>query len=121
MTIALDYDGTYTLDPKMWDVFIVMASMFGHTIKIVTMRGDAETGRGECIDIVFAECSSGIDEIIYTNRKAKKPYCEEHEIHIDIWIDDQPEFLLCDAQHGGAAGQKCGNGLLDVPCATEAP
>ena len=38
MNIALDYDNTYTLDSDLWDVFIKLLAMRGHTVYIVTMR-----------------------------------------------------------------------------------
>ena len=38
MNIALDYDGTYNRDLKLWDEFIFNAVERGHDIRIVTFR-----------------------------------------------------------------------------------
>jgi hypothetical protein len=80
MLIALDYDGTYTEDPVLWDDFIVKAKSSGHDVKILTMRYPHEP-----IDI------DGI-EVIYTSRKAKYGY-----IPANIYIDNEPGRLFSDS------------------------
>lgn len=79
--IALDYDGTYTRDPKLWDSFIAQAQERGHVVTIVTMRYQnyKET-------IKDAPC-----EVIYTGRQAK-----QGKYLADIWIDDQPHLITSD-------------------------
>lgn len=81
MKIALDYDGTYTEDPELWNFFKVMAERMGHEVWIVTMRRPEER-------------IEGIDQVIYTSRKAKKIYCDENNLGFTIWIDDTPEWLF---------------------------
>ncbi len=91
--IALDYDGTYTADPDMWNEFISSAKMHGHEIYCVTMR----IAGVESFDVERA-LSGRVDKIIYTNRKAKKQsvrmQCNRDP---DIWIDDNPDWLYEDA------------------------
>jgi len=82
--IALDYDNTYTRDPKLWDDFIASVKRRGHDILCVTMRHERERVEVPC-------------EVVYTGRKAKKPYCDDRSINIDIWIDDNPCWILRDA------------------------
>ena len=78
MNIALDFDGTYTADPELWDKFILLCQNSGHKVTIVTMRYPEE----------------GINnlpyDVIYTNRKAKIKYCLKKGITFDIWIDNNP-------------------------------
>jgi hypothetical protein len=38
MLISLDYDNTYTLDPKFWDMFVKNAISSGHRVICCTMR-----------------------------------------------------------------------------------
>jgi hypothetical protein len=38
-----------------------------------------------------------VDGIIFTARKAKKEACYKLGIHIDVWIDDMPLFVIKDA------------------------
>jgi len=81
MLIALDYDGTYTADPDLWDSFIAKAQSNGHEVKIVTMRFPSEPIENAPV------------EVIYTSRKAKY-----NAIPAQIWIDDTPQFLFQDAK-----------------------
>lgn len=80
MLIALDYDKTYTEDPRLWNTFIDLAKDSGHVVKIVTMRHPSEP-------IENPSC-----EVIYTSRKAKNGF-----IRPSIWIDDSPHWIFQDA------------------------
>ena len=84
MIIALDYDDTYTRDPNFWDSVIQLAQNKGHKVVCITMRYPYEIDKEKFPDV----------EIICTNRQAKWFYIQEHNIRIDIWIDDSPYFLL---------------------------
>ncbi len=86
MKIALDYDGTYTIDPDFWNDFIALAKEYKHEIKCVTMRRYPD----EQITIPTIP-------VTYTNRQAKMAYCKEHNIQIDIWIDDKPGWIFDNA------------------------
>lgn len=86
MLIALDYDGTYTADPELWELFIVSAQNRGHKVIVATMRYESEP-----IEI------AGL-EVFYSGRKAKRAYLTSLGIIPQIWIDDMPDFIL----HGSA-------------------
>lgn len=81
MKIALDYDGTYTKDPELWDAFIAMAHERGHTVTCVTARRPDES--------VSMPCA-----VQYTSRRAKQVHINEANMQIDIWIDDNPWFIF---------------------------
>lgn len=87
MLIGLDYDGTITADKAFWKAFIYMARAVGHEVVIVTMRYERET-----IDDPMG-CM-----VYYTERKAKKPWCDAYLLKIDIWIDDEPAWLMSDSE-----------------------
>lgn len=84
MNIALDYDGTFTEDPAMWDLFCRLAEMQGHDVYIVTMRYPQER-------ITVAPVP--MDKVWYTSRNAKAPFVEKYGLHIDVWIDDNPKSV----------------------------
>lgn len=86
MRIALDYDGTYTEDPELWDEFIASAVERGHDVTIVTMRSE---------DIQQIPHNIEAD-IIYTDLKGKRDYCARDGIEFDVWIDDHPEWVVRD-------------------------
>jgi hypothetical protein len=83
MLIALDYDGTYTADPHLWDGFIAQARGRRHEVHIVTQRAECEPVRLGC----------HVDRIHYTDRKAKRPYMQARGLAVQIWIDDMPDFI----------------------------
>lgn len=88
MVIALDYDDTYTKDPRFWDMVISAAKHREHTIYCVTMRSAAEVGD------VDRDLGDKVDGIFCTNREAKEKYMFKQGYYIDVWIDDMPFFVV---------------------------
>lgn len=87
MLIALDFDGTYTADPALWDSFITAARLRGHEVHLVTMRGQREPVR----------LGANVDRVHYTDRRAKRPYMQARGLTVQVWIDDMPDFIIGDA------------------------
>lgn len=92
MRILLDYDHTFDADVMLWEMFIQTAQGLGHDVYIVTMRPSEEpiTTNSNC-------------QIIYTESKAKIPYCRENlGLEFDIFIEDRPICLYVDREtiHG---------------------
>lgn len=81
MTIALDYDDTYTVDPDMWNEFIFLANKFGHLVVCVTLRH-----KHEPVQIPAT--------VFYTGRQGKLEYMQKAKVKIDVWIDDCPYNIL---------------------------
>ena len=92
MFIALDFDGTYTEDPKLWSNFISQAITSGHRIAFVTMRHDNER---ESIESAIKHMP--YMKVFYTGRKAKKPFMASLNQNPDIWIDDNPHWINQDS------------------------
>jgi hypothetical protein len=92
-TFSLDYDGTYTSDPELWLDWVQKAQSRGHRVICVTMRHDTSLG-----DDVFDPRLKALVEVVPTGHKAKKKFMRMKGINIDIWIDDQPDFLYEDAR-----------------------
>jgi hypothetical protein len=92
MNISLDYDNTYTRDPKFWDDFVKIAKMSGHNVYCVTMRSVQES-----VD-VLVDLDGKVDGIYFTDRKAKSDFMFSQGISIDVWVDDMPFFVNNDAK-----------------------
>lgn len=92
MTIAIDYDGTISEDIGMFLEIIKTIKKYGHNAIIVTMRDFSEAD----LQIFDIHKSTGI-EVLFTSRKAKKPFLEKLNIKPDIWIDDNPKWIYEDA------------------------
>lgn len=87
--VALDYDGVVTKGPYVFLEVVKDFQKAGWDVTIVTMRF-----RNEPV-IVPKEFPNL--EVIYTGRKAKKPFVSELGYTFDIWIDDHPQLILMDA------------------------
>lgn len=83
MKIALDYDNTYTADPELWDMFIIMATARGHEVHIVTMRHPEDD---TISDVTIP--------IIYCDGAPKRRVAQDAGHFFDIWIDDTPEGIV---------------------------
>ena len=87
MLICIDYDGTYTADPELWNKFIKQAKDKGHSVICATMRFK----NTEYIEDQYI--SPDLDAIHYTERQAKSAYLASLQIRPDIWIDDNPSWI----------------------------
>lgn len=84
MNIALDYDGTFTLDPKRWQQFIDLFVMAEHKVWIITSRS---------IDIPLEIVPKNIEYVVFCNFRAKKTVADERGISIDVWVDNDPYYI----------------------------
>lgn len=82
LTIAIDYDDTYTADPTLWDAFIAHARERGHRVVCVTCRRETMDNVEEC-DV------PGV-LTYFTSMAPKRWHMEQQGIEVDIWIDDHP-------------------------------
>lgn len=90
MLIALDFDETYTADPLLFTAFVAMAQKAGHSVVVATMRHEEEGS-----DV---RSELGWLPIYFTGRKAKRPFLAAAGVHPDIWIDDNPAWIVQDAR-----------------------
>ena len=82
MTIAIDFDNTWTADVALWRAFAADAKKRGHDVIIVTARSCYT----DDMDRYFAwEVPS-----YFTNGELKRHYMEALDIAVDVWIDDVP-------------------------------
>lgn len=97
MNIALDFDGTYTEMPDVWDKFIENAKADGHDVYIVTFR-DLED-RHPAMDYLSKTL---LVPIIFTSRNPKKKFCNSIGLDISIWIDDNPDLIVFESDWSDA-------------------
>jgi hypothetical protein len=90
MRIALDFDGTVTLDILMWAGFVQSVNRCGHTICIVTMRTGPLEARDNDDIRKFMRMAGMVsrDSVIFTCGAPKS----EH-FKADVWIDDMPDSI----------------------------
>ena len=87
MIISLDYDDTFTADPKFWREFIDLALRHNHKVVCVTARSDTMGNR--------EEVKTALPNIphIFCNHKFKDKIATRRGYNIDVWIDDRPEDI----------------------------
>ena len=87
MNIAIDLDGTIDQHISMWNVVVRVMEIAGHNVFLVTSRSGADKQLAR----EYAE-SVGICQarVICTGGAAKRWFCEQRNLKIDVWIDDDP-------------------------------
>lgn len=85
MLIGLDWDNTFTANTKFWERFIQQVNDINGSVYITTARGP---------DTPIEYIPDGLAGIIYCDYKAKKEVTERQGIEIDIWIDDDPMWIV---------------------------
>ena len=92
MLVSLDYDGTYTRDPFLWDAVVKAFRSRGHKVFVITMR-TPEQGLQ-----ILRDLKDKVDEIHFTCFEAKHDYATRNGINVNVWIDDMPFFIYMDAK-----------------------
>ena len=82
MLVAIDYDRTYTRDPELFEIIIKLFKYAGHEPIIVTSRRESE-------QVAVKSCF-----VYYTGYQAKDQWCKKNGLQVDIWIDDDPRYIL---------------------------
>ena len=80
--IAIDYDGTWTLDPIMWNVVCNILQNYGFLVIMVTERKVENRIKDDTIPSLM--------QIIYTSKILKKEAALAAGYKVDIWIDNSP-------------------------------
>lgn len=91
MIISIDFDDTYTKDPKLWDRFAVDAIARGHTVYCVSARSEQDMcDPKRSIGLIIGE-----HNCIGTNLQPKREFMRTmHKVHVNVWIDDMPDMIV---------------------------
>lgn len=88
MRIAIDYDGTFSKDPRAFFDALQIFREAGHAILGVTCRHPEM--KSDVHSLYFLACH----QVIYTSGEFKKEFVEAKGLSIDVWIDDAPEMII---------------------------
>ena len=88
-TIAIDYDEVISCDIELWSMIIDFMNAHGATVYVVTYRDSTQHSD---MDLKIQH----VKDYIFTSGKAKRKYCKDCGVNIDIWIDDCPESIVFD-------------------------
>jgi hypothetical protein len=82
MIVAIDFDGTYTADPKGWGSVVDTLLARGHTVVCAT--GNA----GKHVRDEMGKRFAG--QVAVVVGKPKHVACLEIGLSVDVWIDNEP-------------------------------
>ena len=92
LTIAIDYDNTWTAAPDLFRDFACSIKALGGRAIIATNRGP---------DWIVGEVA-GLP-VVYANGRPKRTACREAGYRVDVWVDDLPHLVDLGAGHPLAA------------------
>ena len=84
LTIAIDYDLTFTADPTLWRAFMHLAEVRNHSVICVTGRLTPPGPNEPSIPCPVICCRDS---------EPKRRAAARHRIDVDIWIDDCPGMI----------------------------
>jgi len=93
LTIALDFDRTFTGDIDFWRGVVADAVARGHRVLCVTGRTDSAVSRAEIGRVFGPHVFSQLTCCIFCNHRPKRPAVRARGYVIDVWIDDLPENI----------------------------
>lgn len=91
LTIALDYDLTFTAAPDTFKAIIRCFQSVGHEVIIVTLRGPEDIGEDDYFDELKEKYNV---DTIFCDGEAKEDVVHRRGIGISIWIDDNPRGII---------------------------
>ncbi len=91
--VAIDYDDTLSLNLPLWRELIEVFHSYGYEVYIITYRHSTQFSD---MDLQIPH----VKDYVFTGAIAKRKYCIDCGIHIDIWIDDSPETIVTTVTYG---------------------
>ena len=88
LTIAIDFDDTFTSDPATWSDVIEVLQHAGHRVVCVSARRDCIEHRQE----LMVALPNGV-AVLLSYDTPKREFARRHGVNVDIWIDDMPEAI----------------------------
>ena len=88
LTIAIDYDDTFTADASMWRRVIAEMHKAGHRVVCVSARRNEIGHRQELTQAL----PDGV-AVMLSYDTPKRMFAKDEGIDVDIWIDDMPESI----------------------------
>lgn len=88
MLIAVDYDGTYSVDPEFFRVVVRAGTAVGHRFVMVTGRSD----EGQW-GVEVRRAVGGLMPIVFAADGWKREAALAAGYEVDVWVDDHPEYV----------------------------
>lgn len=89
MIISIDFDDTFTADPKMWANAIQLMQDCGHTVICVSARRNTMDHRIE----LEGALPEGV-KVLLSYDEPKRDFALRQGYAVDVWIDDFPDAIV---------------------------
>lgn len=98
-TFSVDYDGTFTADPELWQQIVPLMKARGHCVIMTSQRCAKYAGE-------MKAAGAGIfDAIVYASGQTKEDAARASGYEVDVWVDDSPYSVLTALVYRGCEDQ----------------
>jgi hypothetical protein len=87
LIIAIDYDGTYSAHPSLFDKAIKLFQEGGHTVICITNR-TSTVKKHEIVNSI-----GQLVPVIFAGSDWKKDAAIANGYRVDVWLDDNPSSI----------------------------
>lgn len=87
MIVAIDFDDTFTVDPRTWRSVIRTLVDAGHAVVCATARDYSEANERDL------QAATGVKVIFCGVEVCKRVACSWAGYKVDVWIDDTPQAI----------------------------
>jgi hypothetical protein len=88
LTVAIDFDNTFSADPELFRTFVALLKARGHTPIMVTGRPEKHG-----LDEAPKALAGDLMPIIFADGEWKINAARAKGYEVDIWIDDNPTYI----------------------------
>jgi HK97 family phage portal protein len=92
MTISIDYDRTFTADPRLWGEFAKQSAAAGNRVVMVSRRPDTAENQAAMAE-ALGEYIEAFSDVLLVGETMKDEAAKAAGIEVDVWIDDSPQFI----------------------------
>ena len=93
MTISIDFDKTFSADPKLWGEFAMKSEAEGNTIVMISRREDTPKNQKEIADTIGEHMHAFSHVMLIGADALKADAAAAAGINVNVWIDDSPQTV----------------------------
>ena len=93
LTISIDFDQTFSADPKMWGEFAMKSDAEGNTVVMISRRPDTPVNQKEIADTIGVHMHAFKKIMLIGADALKADAAVAAGLKVDIWIDDAPQTV----------------------------
>jgi hypothetical protein len=91
MTISVDFDRTFSADPRLWGEFARQSVADGNTVVMISRR--PETDREEVMGTLGDYADAFSQVLLVGGDTLKADAAQSAGIDVDVWVDDSPQTI----------------------------